>query len=289
MSVILRGAVRLYYYLNEEIADPRTQEWYLMRTPWPGLCLMGLYLLVVFRWLPKHMSNRPAYDLRPIIAAYNIVQIIGCSYVVYKSLVLGWLNHYSMVCQPVGQGPHGVSYAWHVCYMYFLIKVVDLLDTVNFFRLRKKQDQITFLHVYHHFGMVAVAWGIVKWVTRTLTRPEFIMCKIPTYLIPPASTGGHCTFLVTANSFVHIIMYMYYLLTIWDKSYKRSVWWKRHVTEIQIAQFSILFIHFLVLVMARDCGFPRQPAYILIPQNIFMVILFSDFYYRTYIKKSNKN
>lgn len=66
------------------LLDPRTQNWYLMRTPWPGLALMILYLMAVFKWLPKYMSNRPAYDLRGAIAIYNIIQIIGCSYVVYQ-------------------------------------------------------------------------------------------------------------------------------------------------------------------------------------------------------------
>lgn len=33
-----------------------------------------------------------------------------------------------------------------------------------FFVLRKKQNQVTFLHIYHHTGMVIVSWGIVKWL-----------------------------------------------------------------------------------------------------------------------------
>ncbi|CAG4931912.1 unnamed protein product [Parnassius apollo] len=216
------------------------------------------------------------------------------------SLKLGWLSHYKMVCQPVDDGPNSIEFAWKVCYTYFLINIIDLLDTV-FFVLRKKQNQVTFLHVYHHFGMVAVAWGMVKWVP-----------------------GGHMTFLVPINSFVHIIMYTYYFLTVWDESYKKSMWWKKHVTQIQISsrtlwyvvrhshalskvrrlkddtlfiriidifqlQFSILLLHFLMLVVANDCTFPRQPAYILIPQNLFMVILFSDFYYKTYVKSKKNN
>ncbi|KOB77198.1 Alcohol dehydrogenase AD5 [Operophtera brumata] len=140
--------------------------------------------------------------------------------------------HYKLVCQPINDEPHGFEYACRVCYGYFVLKLMDLLDTV-FFILRKKQSQVTFLHVYHHFG-------------------------------------GHGTFLVTMNSFVHIIMYMYYLLTVWDESYKKSVWWKKYVTQIQI------------------CGYPREPAFILIPQNLFMVILFGDFYYRAYVKKPKK-
>lgn len=40
-------------------------------------------------------------------------------------------------------------------YMYHVFKIIDLLDTV-FFVLRKKNNQVSFLHVYHH---VAVMWG----------------------------------------------------------------------------------------------------------------------------------
>ncbi|XP_013192148.2 elongation of very long chain fatty acids protein AAEL008004 [Amyelois transitella] len=262
MSVILNGAVRLYYYLNEEIADEKTQNWFLMRTPWPGMAFLVVYLLTVKRWLPAYMRTRPPYDLRLVIAAYNFIQILACAYIVYHSLVLGWLNHYSLVCQPVENGPQAVEYAWKVCYAYFLVKIADLLDTV-FFVLRKKQQQVSFLHVYHHFGMVMVSWGIVKWVP-----------------------GGHGSMLVAVNSFVHIVMYTYYLLSAWDDSYKRSLWWKKHVTQLQIIQFTILFLHFVSLVVAPHCRFPRQPAYLLIPQNLFMVILFGDFYYRTYIKNT---
>ncbi|CAG9136334.1 unnamed protein product [Plutella xylostella] len=259
MSVILKGAVRLYYYLNEEIADPRTQDWFLMRTPWPGLAVLLLYLAVVFKWLPAHMSRRPAYDLKTPIAVYNAIQIIGCGYLVYQSMALGWMRHYKMVCQPVDDGPYAVEFAWKVCYGYFAIKMVDLLDTV-FFVLRKKQNQVTFLHVYHHFGMVALAWGIVKWVP-----------------------GGHMTLLIPVNSLVHMVMYGYYLLSVWDDSYKSSLWWKKHVTQIQITQFVVMLVHMMTLALATDCNYPKQPAYIIIPQNLFIVALFLDFYLRAYV------
>ncbi|XP_045502341.1 elongation of very long chain fatty acids protein AAEL008004-like [Colias croceus] len=260
MALIIKGSIKLYHYLNEDIADERTRDWFLIGSPWPALALIIFYLFTVLKWLPNYMKDRPAYDLRNVIAIYNAFQIAFCAYVVYYSLRLGWLTNYSLVCHPVDDGPHSIDYAWKVCYGYFIIKVIDLLDTV-FFVLRKKQNQVSFLHVYHHFGMVAVAWGMVKWVP-----------------------GGHMTMLVPINSFVHIVMYLYYLLTTCNESYKKSVWWKKHVTQLQIVQFTILLIHFIVLAVAPDCPFPRPPAYILIPQNLFMVILFSDFYYRTYIK-----
>lgn len=46
--------------------------------------------------------------------------------------------------------------------------------------------------------------------------------------------GGHTVYVSTLNSFVHIVMYTYYLLTAWDPEYKKSVWWKKHITQLQI-------------------------------------------------------
>ncbi|CAB3246108.1 unnamed protein product [Arctia plantaginis] len=265
MSVILRGAVKLYYYLNDEIRDTRTQDWFLIRSPWPGLALLTLYLLMVLRWLPDYMKNRPAYDLRSIMAVYNASQMIGCIYIAYKGLTLGWLNHYSLLCQGLDNGPNALEYAWTVCYGYFVMKLIDLLDTI-FFVLRKKHNQVTFLHVYHHWGMVAVSWGIVKWVP-----------------------GGHVTSLIILNSIVHFVMYGYYLMTSLDGTNRQALRrWKKHITQIQIFQFAMLFVHHFAMLLKRECAFPSPPAYILLPQNFFMLLLFSDFYYRSYFKSKKQ-
>jgi elongation of very long chain fatty acids protein 4 len=50
-----------------------------------------------------------------------------------------------------------------VMYVYYIIKLVDLIDTV-LFALRKKSNQISFLHVFHHFSMVVNSWLGVKYV-----------------------------------------------------------------------------------------------------------------------------
>jgi len=54
--------------------------------------------------------------------------------------------------------PQGMS-GLHYTYCYFLLKVVDLVETI-FFVLRKKNSQVSFLHVYHHIMMVLFVYTV---------------------------------------------------------------------------------------------------------------------------------
>jgi hypothetical protein len=46
--------------------------------------------------------------------------------------------------------------------------------------------------------------------------------------------GGHLTLLVPVNCFVHMVMYTYYFITATWPEYKKNLWWKRHLTELQM-------------------------------------------------------
>lgn len=48
-----------------------------------------------------------------------------------------------------------------------------------------------------------------------------------------------------------------------------------------------LIVHFGKLVFYNPCNFAPLGLAIILPQNTFMFILFSDFYYKAYIKKKN--
>lgn len=65
-------------------------------------------------------------------------------------------------------------------------------------------------------------------------------------------------------------------------------WWKKYITQMQLVQFVLILFHFSQLLWTEDCGFPKWPAAIFIPQNLFMIVLFSEFYYKTYVKKPTK-
>lgn len=97
--------------------------------------------------------------------------------------------------------------------------------------------------------------------------------------------GGHSIFMGILNSLVHVVMYFYYFLSSLTEDYKKIIWWKKYITQLQMVQFGLIALHWSMLLFVPDCGFPLWPTMILIPQNLFMFLLFYDFYRRAYNKK----
>jgi hypothetical protein len=50
-------------------------------------------------------------------------------------------------------------------------------------------------------------------------------------------SGGHVIFVGLVNTFVHIFMYAYYFVTNMWPEYKANLWWKKHVTQLQLVSF----------------------------------------------------
>lgn len=259
---ILRKISYGYQIVFEEWPDPRTKPWPLAAKPYQVLSILAIYLMFVFKWGPQWMKHRQPFDLDKLLIVYNFFQVVSCIYLFVNSIILAWGWDYQWLCEPVDYSVNETSMAIaRLVYYYYLLKIIDLLDTV-FFVLRKKLSQRSFLHIYHHTGMVGLIWGAV------------------TYL-----PGGHGTMIGVINSFVHIVMYFYYLLTVAKPSLKHSIWWKKHITQLQILQFLLCVVHMGTIVFIPDCAFPRWTAALFLPQNLFMLVLFLDFYIKTYIKK----
>jgi elongation of very long chain fatty acids protein 7 len=96
--------------------------------------------------------------------------------------------------------------------VYFIAKLTELLDTI-FFVLRKKDNQVSFLHLYHHTVMPMISWGCTKYFP-----------------------GGHGTFIGVINSFVHIVMYFYYMLAAMGPEFQKYLWWKHWITNLQMVR-----------------------------------------------------
>ncbi|XP_026047161.1 elongation of very long chain fatty acids protein 4-like [Astatotilapia calliptera] len=102
---------------------------------------------------------------------------------------------------------------------YFISKGIEYLDTV-FFILRKKFNQVTFLHVYHHCSMFTLWWIGIKWVA-----------------------GGQSFFGAHMNAMIHVLMYLYYSLASCGPKIQKYLWWKKYLTIIQMIQFHVTIGH----------------------------------------------
>ena len=134
-----------------------------------------------------------------------------------------------------------------------------------FIVLKKKNSQLSFLHCYHHAGIFFGGYVATKWVP-----------------------GGSLAVLGVVNTLVHAIMYTYYFFTAFKPELKKSLWWKKHITQVQLVQFAILWVHYVSAAFVKNCSFPKFISWVLIIQSTFMLTLFGDFYIKKYLKRSKK-
>lgn len=80
-------------------------------------------------------------------------------------------------------------------------------------------------------------------------------------------------------------MYGYYFITSYKPEMKKSIWWKKYITQLQLIQFVILFIYCSTSLFTSNCNNSIVFLWIGVSQAVVMMALFSDFYYKAYIKK----
>lgn len=100
----------------------------------------------------------------------------------------------------------------------------DLVETFVMV-LRKKQNQVSFLHVYHHITVVLIAWATVKYYPGG-------MAIIPTIL----------------NNGVHVFMYSYYFLSSYPQmpKYLRPI--KPYITIVQMVSNDTKINYYFVIL-----------------------------------------
>lgn len=92
-----------------------------------------------------------------------------------------------------------------------MLKVIDLSETIVFI-LRKKDSQISYLHVYHHISTIFVVWFFLKY-----------------------ATYNYIFYFIALNCGMHVIMYFYYFLsTFGPKVQKKIRPYKKLITTLQM-------------------------------------------------------
>lgn len=247
---------------TDKYGDPRTRDWFMLfRNPVPVWLLTIGYLVFVLYAGPTFMKNRKPYSLQTFMVIYNIGLVIFSIYMFVEILLSTSAAGYQWLCSPynaeIRKDPREMRVA-NVLWYYAISKAIELMDTVLMI-LRKKDSQITFLHVFHHATMLNIWW----WV------PTFI-------------PGGQSWFGACLNCLVHVVMYSYYGLAV-IPSLRDKLWWKKYITSFQLVQFMITFWHSAQTYFS-GCDFPLWGQYLLMGYMIIMLILFGNFYFQSYIK-----
>ena len=146
-------------------------------------------------------------------------------------------------------------------YCFYISKFIDFFDTI-FFVLRKKNNQITFLHLFHHCIMPLSIWPCFRFIS-----------------------GGHAVFLLTFNTFVHFVMYFYYLMSAMGPAFRKYLWWKRYLTAFQMFQFVCVALHSSLLLFV-DCDFPIGYFWWASTQTVIFFFLFKNYHSGAYSGKS---
>ncbi|XP_053670350.1 elongation of very long chain fatty acids protein AAEL008004-like [Anopheles nili] len=253
-----------YWNLVEDlIGDPRAKNLPFMDNPLPTLGMVLTYLVWVLIIGPTYMRDRKPMQLTNTLFYYNFGQVLLSAYMFYEHLMAGWARGYSLTCQPVDYNDDHLSRRmFNLCYIYYLSKLSEFADTV-FFVLRKKKSQISYLHLYHHSLTPIEAWILTKFLA-----------------------GGNATLPNIINNFVHTLMYFYYMLSAMGPRYQKYLWWKKYMTEIQIAQFVICIGH-AINALLTDCAFPKFITLLLLCNASIFFVLFMNFYLENYRKQTS--
>jgi len=186
---------------------------------------------------------------------YNLYQITDTNYLLIN------VNNYQKIVIDNDQ-------IINICWLFTYSKIWEFFDT---WILQLMGKNTIFLQKFHHWGAV---WC---WYYVCLTKSP--ICLLVSYY----------------NSFVHIIMYFYYMLTIICGSYKLKIpnYIKQSITSLQLLQFNYgIYTGTYYYLIKNYSEHHTHPAYISsVIYNlyaIFLLGLFINFYYMSYIKSKPK-
>lgn len=260
----------------------------LVSSPYPIAILTSLYITFVCFIGPIYMKNRQPYKLKNIIRFYNLIMVILAAVLLYQLYdaieSLGSLFDCKRLFTFADQSATKV---YQMSNFILMIRISEYLDTI-FFTLRKKTNQITFLHVFHHAFVPIYAYWIIR------TGP----LRFNVYII-------------FVNSFIHVLMYFYYFIATFAEMtpqqqqnstgtrliqstkpqqttflmvvIQKLLMFKKYMTLLQILQFVSLVLYAIwPLFMTNRCNIPNTYIIANIMLALGFLALFCHFYVQTY-------
>lgn len=219
---------------------------------YPFLIGGHLSYLAIVLGLKRFMKNRPAMDTTKPMLVYNAVQVVlSLLMAIYLSPFL--LNNLFNI-----NGKFTARIELWI-FVHYMIKYLDMFDTY-FMVLRKKEEQLSFLHIYHHLT-IGMIWGL---------------------LLHHGVANGTAFFGAWINSCIHALMYFHYLYT--SLGYVNPL--KKYLTQLQMIQFGLCILQ-AVLALLLDRQIPTMWAVLQLTYHMSLLYLFMQFYKRV-IRKGRK-
>ncbi|XP_026666719.1 elongation of very long chain fatty acids protein 7-like [Ceratina calcarata] len=256
---MIRSELDIHVQTAEKLV---VENWIFKNSALPLAFITFSYLYFVLKCGPKYMQNKPAYKLKTFIRYFNISQIVVNAWNVYTLIRYGWgIDNliYTRTERNLELKAHLPEIAY-VAWAGLGLKAIDLVET-GIFILRKKQNQISFLHIYHHITTVWISWLYARYFTYELALT-----------------------LIVLNCGVHVIMYSYYLLSSFGEtmtSVLRPI--KPYITLIQMVQFVIMIVYVIQACIAGSSS-NRNLGFVTLLDVLVNFYLFYNFYKETYTK-----
>jgi len=201
------------------------------------------YLVVIYLLKTIMAQREKPIEPKLIMYIYNPVQVIFSS------------------MQVIGLAPFLLNFVFNLdgyfcariefwLFFHYCTKYLDMLDSV-FMCLRKKSDQLSFLHVYHHLT-IGLIWGL---------------------LLHHGIANGAAYFGAWINSLVHALMYFHYFWT--SLGFKNP--FKKFLTLFQMFQFGLCILQ-AVLVLPFDKQIPVKWAVLQLCYHCTLLYLFNNFF-----------
>lgn len=209
------------------------------------------YVIVLFI-LKAIMKNFAALDLKRPMMFYNALQVFlsGLQAVMLSPHLVNAVFNLN--------GPYTASIEKWIL-VHYVTKFLDMFDSF-FMVLRKKDAQLSFLHVYHHLT-IGLIWGL---------------------LLHYGNANGTAFYGAWINSVVHTIMYFHYLWT--SLGLKNPL--KRFLTQFQMLQFGTCVLH-AILALAVEQVLPARWAYLQASYHCTLLYLFSRFYKEMVVRSAS--
>ncbi|KAL9912692.1 very long chain fatty acid elongase AAEL008004-like isoform 3-T3 [Glossina fuscipes fuscipes] len=205
------------------------------------------------------MKNRPAFQVKTLLVIYNITHIVLCAYVMkrMRAFCQGDLFNFANCRVHHDMSEKSLDY-YEISTYVSMLKNLELFDTVLFV-LRKKQNQVTPLHVFHHSSVLVL---ILLYFRYYRAEGTFF----PVYM----------------NCFIHILMYSYYTMAaVLDPQFmRRFIFLKKSLTIIQMIQFVLILIWLGFQYTA--CNVPSIHMTYFSVTTVAMLYGFYDFYQKSY-------